>query len=30
MQQMPRSHERGVILDFINNSPKGIMKGLAE
>ena len=30
MQGMPRSHERGVILDFINNSPKGIMRGLAE
>lgn len=30
MQQFPRSHERGMILDFINNSPKGIMKGLAE
>jgi UDP-N-acetylglucosamine acyltransferase len=29
-QMMPRSAERGVILDFINNSPKGIMKGLAE
>ncbi|MBK9759512.1 MAG: acyl-ACP--UDP-N-acetylglucosamine O-acyltransferase [Flavobacteriales bacterium] len=29
-QTMPRSPERGVILDFINNSPKGIMKGLAE
>jgi UDP-N-acetylglucosamine acyltransferase len=29
-QTMPRSLERGVILDFINNSPKGIMKGLAE
>jgi UDP-N-acetylglucosamine acyltransferase len=29
-QQMPRSHERGMILDFINNSPKGIMRGLAE
>ena len=29
-QSMPRSPERGVILDFINNSPKGIMKGLAE
>ena len=27
---MPRSHERGVIIDFINNSPKGIMKGLTE
>lgn len=30
MQQFPRSHERGVIIDFINNSPKGIMKGLTE
>ena len=30
MQTMPRSHERGQILDFINNSPKGIMRGLAE
>lgn len=30
MQTMPRSHERGIILDFINNSPKGIMRGLAE
>ena len=30
MQSMPRSHERGQILDFINNSPKGIMRGLAE
>ena len=29
-QTMPRSPERGVILDFINNSPKGIMRGLAE
>jgi UDP-N-acetylglucosamine acyltransferase len=29
-QMMPRSAERGVILDFINNSPKGIMKGLTE
>lgn len=29
-QTMPRSHERGLILDFINNSPKGIMRGLAE
>ncbi len=29
-QTMPRSAERGVILDFIHNSPKGIMKGLAE
>jgi UDP-N-acetylglucosamine acyltransferase len=29
-QTMPRSHERGQILDFINNSPKGIMRGLAE
>ena len=29
-QQMPASHERGQILDFINNSPKGIMRGLAE
>ncbi len=29
-QTMPRSPERGVILDFIHNSPKGIMKGLAE
>ncbi|MEO8066127.1 MAG: acyl-ACP--UDP-N-acetylglucosamine O-acyltransferase [Flavobacteriales bacterium] len=27
---MPASHERGIILDFINNSPKGIMRGLAE
>lgn len=27
---MPRSPERGIILDFINNSPKGIMRGLAE
>ena len=27
---MPRSHERGIIIDFINNSPKGIMRGLAE
>jgi UDP-N-acetylglucosamine acyltransferase len=30
MQQLPRSAERGQILDFINNSPKGIMRGLAE
>ncbi|HMU14749.1 MAG: acyl-ACP--UDP-N-acetylglucosamine O-acyltransferase [Bacteroidetes bacterium] len=30
LQTMPRSHERGVIVDFINNSPKGIMRGLAE
>jgi UDP-N-acetylglucosamine acyltransferase len=30
MQTLPRSPERGVILDFINNSPKGIMRGLAE
>ncbi len=30
MQQLPRSPERGHILDFINNSPKGIMRGLAE
>ena len=29
-QSMPRSPERGIILDFINNSPKGIMRGLAE
>ena len=30
MQGLPRSPERGIILDFINNSPKGIMRGLAE
>ncbi len=30
MQTLPRSPERGIILDFINNSPKGIMRGLAE
>ena len=30
LQTLPRSHERGVIVDFINNSPKGIMRGLAE
>jgi UDP-N-acetylglucosamine acyltransferase len=30
LQTLPRSPERGVILDFINNSPKGIMRGLAE
>lgn len=30
MQTLPRSPERGQILDFINNSPKGIMRGLAE
>ncbi|MCC7503329.1 MAG: acyl-ACP--UDP-N-acetylglucosamine O-acyltransferase [Flavobacteriales bacterium] len=29
-QQLPRSPERGQILDFIRNSPKGIMRGLAE
>lgn len=29
-QTLPRSHERGQILDFIRNSPKGIMRGLAE
>ncbi len=29
-QTMPRSPERGTILDFIRNSPKGIMRGLAE
>jgi UDP-N-acetylglucosamine acyltransferase len=29
-QSMPRSPERGQILDFIRNSPKGIMRGLAE
>lgn len=29
-QLLPRSHERGQILDFIRNSPKGIMRGLAE
>lgn len=29
-QTLPRSPERGLILDFIRNSPKGIMKGLAE
>lgn len=29
-QQMAPSPERGIILDFINNSPKGIMRGLAE
>lgn len=30
MQGLPRSPERGIILDFINNSPKGIMRGLTE
>jgi UDP-N-acetylglucosamine acyltransferase len=30
LQTMPRSPERGLILDFINNSPKGIMRGLTE
>ena len=29
-QTLPRSPERGQILDFIRNSPKGIMRGLAE
>jgi UDP-N-acetylglucosamine acyltransferase len=29
-QQQPRSPERGLILDFIRNSPRGIMRGLAE
>jgi UDP-N-acetylglucosamine acyltransferase len=29
-QGLPRSPERGLILDFIRNSPKGIMRGLAE
>ncbi len=29
-QSLPRSPERGQILDFIRNSPKGIMRGLAE
>ena len=29
-QQLQRSPERGQILDFIRNSPKGIMRGLAE
>ncbi|HOZ41503.1 MAG: acyl-ACP--UDP-N-acetylglucosamine O-acyltransferase [Flavobacteriales bacterium] len=29
-QTLPRSPERGSILDFIRNSPKGIMRGLAE
>jgi len=29
-QTLPRSPERGLILDFIRNSPKGIMRGLAE
>lgn len=29
-QTLPRSPERGHILDFIRNSPKGIMRGLAE
>lgn len=29
-QSLPRSPERGLILDFIRNSPKGIMRGLAE
>jgi len=29
-QTMQRSPERGTILDFIRNSPKGIMRGLAE
>lgn len=29
-QLLPRSPERGLILDFIRNSPKGIMRGLAE
>ncbi|MCB0791421.1 MAG: acyl-ACP--UDP-N-acetylglucosamine O-acyltransferase [Flavobacteriales bacterium] len=29
-QNLPRSPERGTILDFIRNSPKGIMRGLAE
>jgi hypothetical protein len=29
-QTLPRSAERGQILDFIRNSPKGIMRGLAE
>ncbi|MDX9750836.1 MAG: acyl-ACP--UDP-N-acetylglucosamine O-acyltransferase [Flavobacteriales bacterium] len=30
LQTLPRSPERGIILDFINNSPKGVMRGLAE
>ncbi|MFN9324644.1 MAG: acyl-ACP--UDP-N-acetylglucosamine O-acyltransferase [Flavobacteriales bacterium] len=29
-QTLPRSPERGQILDFIRNSPKGIMRGLTE
>jgi len=29
-QLLPRSPERGQILDFIRNSPKGIMRGLSE
>jgi UDP-N-acetylglucosamine acyltransferase len=29
-QALPRSAERGQILEFIRNSPKGIMRGLAE
>jgi UDP-N-acetylglucosamine acyltransferase len=29
-QLLPRSPERGQILDFIRNSPKGIMRGLTE
>jgi UDP-N-acetylglucosamine acyltransferase len=29
-QSLPRSPERGLILDFIRNSPRGIMRGLAE
>jgi len=29
-QQLPASPERGQILDFIRNSPRGIMRGLAE
>ncbi|MCB0795177.1 MAG: acyl-ACP--UDP-N-acetylglucosamine O-acyltransferase [Flavobacteriales bacterium] len=29
-QTMPASPERGLILDFIRNSPKGIMRGLAD
>jgi UDP-N-acetylglucosamine acyltransferase len=29
-QTLPRSPERGEILDFIRNSPRGIIRGLSE